>query len=223
VGTGRVKKRQLAYAALISALLAVLCFFVIDRPVAAFVQSVNGPSCAFLRRGTSLLEVLSGFPISKYLISYVLFAVTIVLLIPKLTRHAGWLVMFVASAHLSSRLIAGLLKGPFGRLRPFEVIASGTWDPLAFFKDGSAFPSGHVAHFWGLFLPLMLLFPRYRIPLLVLPIFIAIARIGVNEHWCSDVFASIALAALLTFLFAWVFRINAGKRDAAPLVPVAQN
>lgn len=218
-----MKRYQLAYAALISALLALLCLFVIDKPVAVFVQSVNGPSCAFLRRGTSLLEVLSGFPISKYLISYVLVSVAIVLLIPKLTRHAGWLVMFVASAHLTIRLVAGLLKVPFGRLRPFEVSANGTWDPFAFFKEGSAFPSGHVAHFWGLFLPIMLLFPRYRIPLLVVPVFIAIARIGVNEHWCSDVFASIALAALLTFLFAWVFRINTGKRDAAPLVPVAQN
>ena len=49
------------------------------------------------------------------------------------------------------------------------------------------FPSGHGAHFWGLFFPLAFLFPRYRIPFLIIPLFISVARVGVNDHWCSDV------------------------------------
>lgn len=218
-----VNRRQIAYAALISALLAVLCLFLLDKPIAAFVQSVGGPSSVVLRRGTSLLELLSGFPVARYFVSFVLVAAAIVLLIWRRTHQVAWLVMFVASANLASRVVAGVVKVPVGRLRPFEVIANGTWDPLAFFKHGSAFPSGHVAHFWGLFFPLALLFPRYRIPLLLIPLFIAIARVGVNEHWCSDVFASISIAALLTLLFAWLFRINATKTDAAAVVPVAEN
>jgi membrane-associated phospholipid phosphatase len=59
-----------------------------------------------------------------------------------------------------------------------------------------------------LFLPLVFLFPRYRLPLLIIPVFITIARVGVNDHWCSDVIASAGLAALVTFAFAEIFRMK---------------
>lgn len=40
---------------------------------------------------------------------------------------------------------------------------------------------------------------------------ISVARVGVTDHWCSDVIASIALAALSTLLFIWLFRVKARK------------
>ncbi|MCA1658809.1 MAG: phosphatase PAP2 family protein, partial [Verrucomicrobiaceae bacterium] len=90
----------------------------------------------------------------------------------------------------------------------FEVIEAGNWDWNFFGERGSSFPSGHSAHFWGLFFPLAFLFPRYRIPFLVLPLFITVARFGVNDHWCSDVIASAAIAAALTLLFILIFRMK---------------
>jgi membrane-associated phospholipid phosphatase len=106
------------------------------------------------------------------------------------------------------------LKNVFQRLRPYEAIEAGDWDSKFFGGHGSSFPSGHSAHFWGLFFPLLFLFPRYRLPLLIIPVFISIARIGVNDHWCSDVIASAALAALMTLLFVWLFRMGEGKAAA---------
>jgi membrane-associated phospholipid phosphatase len=70
------------------------------------------------------------------------------------------------------------------------------------FAGGNSFPSGHNAFFWGLFLPLIYCFPRLRIPLLLIPLFIALARIDENYHFLSDVLTAIAVAALITLLAA---------------------
>ena len=118
------------------------------------------------------------------------------------------MLLFLGSAQCVTRLIAGTLKGVFERLRPFEVIQAGDWDWKFFSGHGNSFPSGHSAHFWGLYFPLAYLFPRYRIPLLIIPIFISIARIGVNDHWCSDVTGSMAIAGLVTLVFIAVFRMK---------------
>jgi membrane-associated phospholipid phosphatase len=107
----------------------------------------------------------------------------------------------------------GALKNVFHRLRPFQVIQAGNWDWKFFGDQGSSFPSGHSAHFWGLFFPLLFLFPRYRLPLLIIPVFISIARVGVNDHWCSDVIASAAVAALLTLFFIWLFRMQPAQQS----------
>ncbi len=130
------------------------------------------------------------------------------LFIAKSTRPVAWMLFFIATVHLVTRVTAGTLKNVFVRLRPFEVIEAGHWDWNFFGERGSAFPSGHSAHFWSLFFALVFLFPRYRWPLLIIPFFISVARVGVNDHWCSDVIASTAIAALLTLGFIWLFRMK---------------
>jgi membrane-associated phospholipid phosphatase len=57
------------------------------------------------------------------------------------------------------------------------------------------------------------LFPRWWIPLLIVPVFIALARIDENYHFLSDVLASIALACLITLIAAVLFKrwIEPGK------------
>ena len=201
-------RRQIAISFLLGTVLVLFSILVLDRPIAAFVQSVDGRNCAVLQEGTRWLEAASGFPINRYLITYVLLGIALLLFIRKSTRTAAWMILFVASSHVVIRLTAGILKNVFHRLRPFEVIQAGNWDWKFFGENGSSFPSGHSAHFWGLFFPLAFLFPRYRIPLLILPVFISLARIGVNDHWTSDVIASFAIAAMMTLLFIWLFRMK---------------
>jgi membrane-associated phospholipid phosphatase len=43
---------------------------------------------------------------------------------------------------------------------------------------------------------------------LIIPLFISFARVGVNDHWCSDVLDSVALAAAITLFFIWLFRMK---------------
>ena len=98
-------------------------------------------------------------------------------------------------------LVTGVAKNLFGRLRPFQVLESGDWTH-AWFVNGNSFPSGHAGYYFGLFLPLAWLFPRWRWPLLLAPWFIAIARINANDHFVSDVAASMLVVGLLTLLAA---------------------
>ena len=213
-----MNRRLISYSIVGSLALTLLSIFFFDQPIAAFVQKAGGRSSVVLQQGTSFLEVISGFPIAKYALTYALLTAGLILFAWKSTRSTAWMLLFIACAQFMTRIAAGTLKGVFARLRPFEVIQTGNWDWKFFRGHGNAFPSGHSAHFWGLFFPLAFLFPRYRIPLLIIPLFISVARVGVNDHWCSDVIGSITLAASITLFFVWLFRmkpVSAGDRSPA--------
>jgi membrane-associated phospholipid phosphatase len=204
-----MNRRQIVYSVLVALVLTLLSLFFFDQPVAAFVERVGGRQSVILQGGTHWLEIAFGLALQqRYFLSYLLLGLAAILFLAKNTRPIAWILLFVGSAQLVTRLTAGTLKGLFQRLRPFEVIQAGNWDWKFFSGHGSSFPSGHSAFFWGLFFPLAFLFPGYRIPLLTIPVFITVARVGVNDHWCSDVIASAGLAALITLLFIWVLRIS---------------
>jgi len=215
-----MNRRQLLYSALVALVLTLLGIFFFDQPIAAFVQRAGGRQSVALQGGTRWLEIVSGQTIDRYFLTYVLLGLGALLFISKASRPIAWILLFVGTAQLATRLTAGVLKNVFERLRPFQVIEAGNWDWKFFSGHGSAFPSGHSAFFWGLFFPLAYLFPRYRIPLLIIPIFITIARPGVNDHWCSDVIASAGLAALITLLFTWLFRTKPEQGSATNAVAI---
>jgi len=203
-----MNRRQIIYSFVVAVVLTLLSIFFFDQPIAAFVQKVDGRSSVVLQQGTAFLEVIAGLPIHKFALSYALLAAAAILFVWKSTRSAAWILLFIGCAQFVTRLTAGTLKEVFHRLRPFEVIQAGHWDWNFFGDRGSSFPSGHGALFWGLFFPLAFLFPRYRIPFLIIPLFISVARVGVNDHWCSDVLGSVAIAAAITLIFIWLFRMK---------------
>ena len=209
-----MNRRQLGYSVLVALVLTLLSIFFFDQPIAAFVQRSGGRQSPILQEGTRWLEVAFGLPITRYFLTYLLLGLGAVLFIATKTRPIAWMLLFVACAQLVTRLTAGVLKGVFERLRPFEVIQAGNWDWKFFSGHGNAFPSGHSAFFWGLFFPLAFLFPRCRLLLLIIPVFISVARVGVNDHWCSDVIASAGLAALITLVFIWIFRTKSAQDNA---------
>jgi membrane-associated phospholipid phosphatase len=203
-----MSKRQIFSSFVVALVLTLLSIFFFDQPMAALAQRAGGRESAFLLQGTHWLEVASGFPIARYFLAWLMLGAGALLFIARSTRPIAWMLLFIATVHLVTRVTAGTLKNVFVRLRPFEVIEAGNWDWNFFGERGSAFPSGHSAHFWSLFFPLAFLFPRYRWPLLIIPLFISVARVGVNDHWSSDVIASAAIAALLTLGFIWIFRMK---------------
>jgi membrane-associated phospholipid phosphatase len=73
----------------------------------------------------------------------------------------------------------------------------------------NSFPSTHSAHFWSLFFPLALAFPRYRLWFSIVPLFISVARVGVNDHFVSDVLAGAAVAAFMTWALSGLAKISA--------------
>lgn len=217
-----MNRRQLAFSVLVALVLTLLGIFFFDQPIAAFVQRAGGRQSVVLQGGTHWLEIVTGQSIDRYFLTYVLLGLGALLFISEASRPIAWILLFVGTAQVATRLTTVVLKGVFERLRPFEVIQAGNWDWKFFSGHGNAFPSGHSAFFWGLFFPLAYRFPRYRLLLLILPIFITIARPGVNDHWCSDVTASAGLAALITLVFTWLFRMNPAQSDAPSAVPIDQ-
>ena len=219
-----MNRRQLLYSVLVALVLTLLGMFFFDQPVAAFVQRVGGRQSVVLQEGTHWLEIAFGLTLQqRYFLTYVLLGLAALLFVSKASRSIAWILLFVGTAQAVTRLTASVLKGVFERLRPFEVIQTGNWDWKFFSGHGNSFPSGHSAFFWGLFFPLAFVFRRYRLPLLIIPVFISIARPGVNDHWCSDVIASAGLAALITFVFIWLFRMKPAQGTAATAVAIDEN
>lgn len=210
-----MNRRQLGYSGIAALVLTLLSIFLFDQPIAAFAQRIGGRQSPLLQQGTHWLEIAAGLPIQRYLLTWLLLGMGALLFIAKRTRAIGWMLLFIGTAQFLTRLIAGVLKTVFERLRPFEVIQAGNWDWKFFSGHGNSFPSGHAALFWGFFFPLAFLFPRYRWPLLIIPVFISIARVGVLDHWCSDVIASAGIAALLTLVFSLVFRMQS-RQETSP-------
>jgi membrane-associated phospholipid phosphatase len=204
-----MNSKRLAFTGLLAALFCVIAIGGMDRPVAEFVHQ-HGEGAAIFSQGTAWIETVFGWGISKLALGYALLAIGAILWWRKSSRATANLFLFVALTHIITRLVAGTLKNVFERLRPDEVIQQAAWNAQFFTADGNSFPSGHAAHFWSLYFPLAFIFPRYRIPLAIIPVFITIARVGVNDHFISDVIASIALAALISFAFVYAFKLNDG-------------
>lgn len=189
--------RRVLQWSVVLTLLTLLSIFLLDRPIAVALapsettmQSITGPVI-------HAIEVVFGFPISKFLTGAVILVVALALFPFARFRETARILLFVAAAQLTTRLVAGVLKNVFLRPRPFETYTG-------FFTDGSSFPSGHAAHFWPFFFAALIAFPRWRIPLLILTLFVSLSRVFVNDHFLGDVLASGALAAIITYAYARV-------------------
>jgi membrane-associated phospholipid phosphatase len=181
-------------AALLFALVAAAGLLGFDAPVARWSAGEAGDS--LWSRGTQLLDLVVLKEISNFLLGAVLILAAGGLLVALGTRSLGWPLLYVGLVQFLATTIADLSKPQFGRLRPFEALANpGAAD--SWFVGANAFPSGHAAFYAGLFLPLMMLFPRWTLLWALPPLFIAAARVVEHDHYLSDVAASLALAAVL--------------------------
>ena len=187
--------------ALIAAGLALVSILALDGPVAMTLSSVPAGVRQTINKGVIACEWLFGFHISVYLYGGLLALTGVVALILKRVMVAR-LLLLIGLSHVTARFVADIMKPPFSRLRPYEALATGTWHDTWFAPVGNSFPSGHAVHYWSLFFPLVLLFPRSWKPLAVLPVLISVARVAVNHHYLSDVIASAAVAALITAAYA---------------------
>ena len=123
-----------------------------------------------------------------------------------LQRRGATLFLVLLLTHEFSMVLANVLKGAVHRLRP-EVqfgagyAGAGLW---AAGPHNDSFPSYHTAVYGSLFWPLAVAFPKYRVPLLVLPGLVALGRLVLGAHYLSDVWFSVWLVVALAFLFGWL-------------------
>lgn len=113
---------------------------------------------------------------------------------------------FIFFSIAASGLITAIVKRFIGRARPvhFQELGAFSFHP---FGDASfaSFPSGHSTTIGGLFAAMALLFPRLRLPFLVLALWIAFTRVLVGAHYPSDVIAGLAWGAWFSYFSAMRF------------------
>ncbi|MBL7697109.1 MAG: phosphatase PAP2 family protein [Chitinophagaceae bacterium] len=175
----------------------------IDKPLAVYAENNLKSLDTAIEPVILYLETIFGFGISKYLFGFVAVAVGLAAYLFK-RPDVSRIFLFIGLTHIITRVVAGVLKNAFLRPRPFEWLDG---NDSGFFSVGNSFPSGHAAHFFGLLLPIVFLYRRFAW-MLVLPVFVSLSRIIANDHYLSDVLASVAIAVLFTWIFARLFKIR---------------
>ena len=192
-----------------------LLILLLDQPLAGFIHrhfTGAAPFFGALTAGAdaaheALMTHLLGLPVI-FLALGLAFAVGRY----ALKRRGATLFLILLLTHEFSMVLANVLKGIVHRLRP-EVqfgpgyAGTGLWGTGA---HNDSFPSYHTAVYFSLFWPLAVAFPRWRVPLLVLPGLIGLGRLVLGAHYLSDVWFSIWLVVGLTFLFGQLERPRTG-------------
>jgi membrane-associated phospholipid phosphatase len=186
-----------------SAAATAAAIVTIDEPIARALAGYE--PLAIWDGGVAVLEWIVLLPVWRFALPVGLVAAMLATVAVLRWRAAAPPLMLVAGVHLATRLTTGWIKDATGRLRPGEWLARGG-DDGSFFQDGISFPSGHVALFASIVLPLMIVWPRARVPLAAIAGFAALARIAAGAHFVSDALGAITLVALWTVLVAAIVR-----------------
>jgi membrane-associated phospholipid phosphatase len=205
--TPRRMRRALPWIALALLVATLLAIALVDEPLARYLDEHGNAWRPTWSAGLHVVEVATGLDVWKWLAGATLLALGCVAFAIPRFRAAAALWWFAGLAHLLSRILGNELKTLFGRLRPSQWV--GAEGPTFFVDGGIALPSGHVAHFLGLVLPLAVVKPRLGVPLLVIPILVGWARVATNAHFLGDVLAGAAWTTFVTWLCAIALRVGA--------------
>lgn len=186
------------------ALVTAVAIAALDQPVARWVAGYQAwPGW------TAVVDVLEwglGLPLPGLLgrlasVGALAAIMLACVLVPRWRPHAPtW--MLLAGTHIFARFATGQLKDATARLRPHQWLERGG---DSFFRDGASFPSGHVALFASVLVPVAMLWPRTR-PLLAIVGFVMLARIADSAHFVSDTTGALALVAIIAAGLAALLR-----------------
>jgi membrane-associated phospholipid phosphatase len=192
VGNGERSKNALWTAALLLALLSAAGVAALDGVVARSTATLSDGALVW-GGGAAMLDSLLLRNLSHFLLGATLMLAAGLLLLITATRGTGFSLLYVGVVQFFTTLVSELTRLQFGRLPPFESAAGGdNW-----FVGAGSFPSDQVAFYAGLFFPLIRLFPRGTLLWILPPLYVAAARVLGQEHYLSDVSASLAVAAAL--------------------------
>lgn len=203
-------RQFLVFTALTLPACALLILF-LDQPLALFIHQYFGWAAPFLGTLTAAADSLHNALMKHVLGLPVIFlALGLAFAVGRyaLKRRCATLFLIILLTHEFSMVAANLLKGAVHRLRP-EVQFGAGYRGSGLWQIGphnDSFPSSHTAIYFSLVMPLAVAFPRWRVPLLVLPGLIGVGRLVLGAHYLSDVWFSLWLVVALTFLFGLLDR-----------------
>ncbi|HET6488241.1 MAG TPA: phosphatase PAP2 family protein [Syntrophales bacterium] len=164
-------------------IFSVISYYRIDIPVAIFCRGLD-------IRILDTFEWISTLGESTW---YLVGAFGLFLYFKRIRRNEVFAnrALFVFASVAVSGTVTLFIKMIFGRFRPTMFFQEGLYG-LNFFhpsEDLNSFPSGHAATALSLAFALSLLFPRYRFPLFLFGLLVAISRTVTTAHFLSDTVA----------------------------------
>lgn len=224
----RGRDRRLLWIALFLVLINLLVSY-IDLPLAEWMKTLDPDIISFFGKVTKAGD-------SKY------YLVPLALLLPFIMaarqailpgsarRMLSWsaaALVFVFSAVAVSGLLVNTLKVIIGRTRPKLWFEEGLYGFAPFtLKDADyhSFPSGHSNTIVSFALALSFFLPRWRIPLVLLALTVALSRVIITAHFLSDILVGALLGLATTYWLrdvftrrGWVFVKRGGEyRPQAP-------
>jgi membrane-associated phospholipid phosphatase len=184
------------------ALVTTACVWTIDRPIAKLIAGYE--ASPLWDRSLDVLEWAILLPLFKLASPIILCAGMVITASVERWRWQAPAWILLSGTHLITRMLMNYGKEWTGRIRPNEWLKKGSAD--TFCEGGLSFPSGHVTLFASLAIPLALLFPRIRIPMMIVVIHVSVARIALNAHFVSDTLGAITMVVATTWVLAWLVR-----------------
>jgi len=125
---------------------------------------------------------------------------------PKVAKDA----LFILSTTIASGILVNIIKVIFGRARPRLYIDEHLYGFFWLKIDVlyRSFPSGHATTAMGVWLAFALLLPRYRVPLILVGILIALSRIVLTEHYLSDILVGGFMGGMVTMVLYHIFYLK---------------
>jgi membrane-associated phospholipid phosphatase len=116
-------------------------------------------------------------------------------------------------------LAVALVKLVTDRARP--PLGESSVQPLIPIPDSTSFPSGHAATAFATATAVAILYPRLRVPVLLIAALVALSRVYLGVHYWSDVLVGSAVGVAIgwatvaaTRRIARALRARAGSREA---------
>ncbi len=115
--------------------------------------------------------------------------------------------LFVFTTTAVAGIITNILKVIFGRARPKFYYMEDKFGLFWFETESNlrSIPSGHTTTAIGVWLAFALLFPRFRWPLIVIGLMLALTRVILTHHYVSDVIAGGFVGAMTTLVLYELF------------------
>jgi hypothetical protein len=117
-----VTARRLLWWALGLAAATIVAIWLVDGFVAAAMRPHAAANHALADPFITALEYLFAIRLSKFATGIAIVIAALVLFAMKGRRPTAWLVLYVGLVHLATRLVAGVSKNVFLRLRPYEAL-----------------------------------------------------------------------------------------------------
>lgn len=210
---------------IVAANLGLLAFLVLDGPVGAGETQISpyvrqfGGIITDIGRSWWILVVSAILGISAYLYSRRAGNLRSRLQRLRLAQIGAYVFLSVASASLTVNIV----KSVVGRARPLGFADHGKFSFSPFTTDflWESFPSGHSTAIGAMAMAFALLMPRYRLPLGIAAVWLAMTRVMIGVHYPSDVIVGLAWGSWFSLATAVLFTryrlVFRGEGSGAPV------